>query len=839
MQALWSRAAQAQASCRCRMCLHSTNALTRRATTAAPRRRVTAADIFTACYTTILGTAALIDARHKNERRQELDDKLDRARAALKQLDATVDGKHGASQGAISSSGEISTYLQPKIGNESDRPLLEELKSICNATYRPKVRQSWMQDQVEWVNIEAAVAAEELDPGVSFREPVTHKDLAQTTTSILDLVDELLQLTRISSSQQVKGEVPTSDHAAEGIIKELEQLRHGREFPSYQFPTADGGYTAYVRAYLNRSIRRIFHQSVTSRETVARICYNLVTSGVPPTVHTYNTLIVGFNRMQRPDLAQAVINSYLDSNICSATEQTVICLLNHYRRPGGKEGMREVVQKMRVDWDDGLQLATSHNDRVRLAREPRWPKAKRTDPIYDHLIRSWLYHEEVGIACMTFVAGLRHSASLPIYTLHELFRTCLATADFCSARKLLAGIAQNFENFKTYLSWILKNNTITVAREVLQSLHQIITICWLPFGEIWGETYQKYATAATSLQAIISRLDAQLEIQEEAQRVRSPQPTVLDPFEMGLTHLGSTLSSRDRAKLSTRTLTEPERAYVRIAMHLSIKKRSSDLEEQMQSISAAFNAAIIGIKTGHDIDGTSVLFSDKGGRIFENQRLAARRALNQIDVSDDSLTIEDVASQLFRGAPNQDLTRPLEENDNWKRLSIPTLISFFGSDTVSSTPDQEEESSQSYLELEKRYRAAIESIHGLIFAHLTTERQLKIIYRENSYKEMNTKKLSSRLHLAMRYKLPAVLQTSYESQYNEFSDTYDAPGSLLQPGREEPASTKQEIPAKADNTAPDTRWIEDTWGAPYKHKEQDPLKIFREEGLCLENAAVG
>ncbi|KAI1305510.1 hypothetical protein F5Y03DRAFT_153738 [Xylaria venustula] len=839
MQALWSRAAQAQASCHCRMCLHSTNALTRRATTAAPRRRVTAADIFTACYTTILGTAALIDARHKNERRQELDEKLGRARAALKQLDNAVDGKNGASQGPISSSsGEIPAYLQPKIGSESDRPLLEELRSICNATYRPKVRQSWMRDQVEWVNIEAAVAAEEFDPKVSFREPVTHKDLEHTTTSILDLVDELLQLTRISSSQQVKGEVPTPHHVAEGIITELVRLRRGREFPSYQFPTADGSYTAYVRAYLNRSIRRIFHQAVTSRETVARICYNLITSGVPPTVHTYNTLIVGFNRMQRPDLAQAVINSYLDSKICSATQQTAICLLNHYRRPGGKEGMREVVQRMRLDWDDGGQLSTSHNDRVRLAREHKWPKAKRTDPIFDHLIRGWLYHEEVGIACMTFVAGLRHSASIPIYTIRELFRSCLATADFSSARKLLAGIAQNFERFKAYLAWIIKNNTITVLREVLQGLHQIITICWLPFGEIWGETYQTYATAAISLEAIISHLDAQLEIQEEAQRAPS-EPTALDPFKMGLAHLGLTLSSLDRARLSTRTLTESERVYARIAMRLSIEKRLSDLEEQMQSISAAFNAAIIGIKTGHDFDETSVLFCDKGGRIFENQRLAARRALGQLDASDDSLTIEDIASRLFREAPNKDLTRPLEEYDNWKRLSISTLISFFGSDPVSSTPDQGEELSQSYLEVEKQCRAATESIHGLIFAHLTTERQLKIMYRENSYHEVSTKKLSSRLHLALRYKLPAILQTSYESQYNEFSDTYDTPASLLQLGREEPTPIKQALPAKADNTAPDTRWIEDTWGAPYKHKEQDPLDIFREEGLCLENTAVG
>ncbi|KAI1424812.1 hypothetical protein F5Y12DRAFT_750290 [Xylaria sp. FL1777] len=826
MQTLWPRAAQAQSFCRCRICLHSANALTRRSATAASKRRVTVADVFTACYTTILGTAALIDARRKNERRRELDAELDRAKASLKQLNTrdrqdAVDGVNGAPYGATLFPRETLAYSKPWRGAESVLPLLEELKSICNITYRPIARQSWVQGQIDWVNIESGVIAEESNRAVSLREPLTDYNLADTTTTVLDLVDELLRLTRRSSSQQVQNDDQTSNHTEERIITELEDLRRGHEFPSYQFPTADQSYSARVRASLNKSIRRIFNQAVTSREMVGRICYNLLAAGVPPTIHTYNTLIIGFNRQRRPDLAQAVINSYLDRTTWPATDQTLICLLSHYRGRGGREGMREVVQKMRGVREDGLHLATFYDGHAPLPQTRRTPKAKRNDSTFDNLIRGWLYHEELGIACMTFVACLRNGASLPAYTLHELLRGCLATAHFSNARKLLAGIAQNFENFKVYLLWLIRNNTVAIVRGLLQSLHQIINICWLPFGEIFGETHKTYAVAATSLEAIICRVDAQLEAREAAPRSNPPEPASR--------HHELAVSSRGPAEPMKRMPAESNIAYTRIAMLVSIERRFGDLEERMQNLAAAVKAVIIGIKTGYNIDISTISSSDFiGSHVFETRRFATHRALNQIDPSGISLTIEDVASQLFRRIPDQALIRPLEEHDNWKRLSIPTLISFFGSNVVSPTPyeEDEEEFSQSYVELKQQYRAAKQTNNALIFSHLTQHRQLRVMYGHGNYNRVGTKGLASFLNVELKYKLPTVLQTTPQCQYNEFSNSYDAPVSLQRLRRDSPVSPIHIIPSEADNSTPDTEEdIEERHGTVHKWEEHDPLLI--------------
>ncbi|KAI0512899.1 hypothetical protein F5B22DRAFT_613658 [Xylaria bambusicola] len=835
MQTLWSRAAQAQSACRCRICLHSTNALTRRTTTAASRRRVTGADLFTACYTTILGTATFIDAHRKNQRREQLDGELSRARAALTQLNVcpgqeTTDEEHAATLGTVPAgtlSSELSGCLQPWKGDKSVRPLLEELKSLCNLTFRPVARQSWLEKQVDWVNVEAAIVIEEFNPSIKLREPLSHQSLAATTTTVLRLVGNLLRLTRVPSSRRAQDEAQPTNQAEDNIFAELEILRREQDFPGYQFPTVDPDYTWHIRGCLNRSIRRIFHQAVTPRETVGRISYNLLTVGVPPTIHTYNTLIVGFNRMQRPDLAQAVIDSYLDETAWPATDQTLICLLSHYRGPGGKEGFREAVQKMRGGREDGLHLATVCDEMYEMKRDrssrKRWKAgAKRTNATFNHLIKGWLYHEDVGIACMTFVACLRHGASLPVHTLHELLRGCLATADFSSARKLLTGIVDNFENFKTYLTWAISAHTVAVVQRLLQSLHQIINICWLPFSEIFGETEKKYATAATSLQAVMSHMAAQLEAQDE-----SLLPSVLsDTSEQLASASGETdavISPEDNTKLSKRTLTESERLYARIAMLVSIERRFGDLEERVQNLDAALKAAAIEAKTGHSIDVEPIMSPTfLGTPTYEKQRFATRRALSLLDVWDANLTIEDVAIQLFRNIPDKALIGPLEENGNWKRLSIPTLISFFNSTTVSTRSYD-----GPYEHLEERLEAIKDSTRALIFSHLTQDRQQRVMYNYGFYYNVGTRRLRSYLHANMKYNLPGVLQTSFEAQYNEFSNDYRTTTPLQTIPRENPAALNPVIPSKSNNSAAEsTGALKDDWGTAHKQEQQQDPPMF-------------
>ncbi|KAI0450396.1 hypothetical protein F5B21DRAFT_437984 [Xylaria acuta] len=846
MQTLWSRATQAQASCRCRICLHSTNALTRRSTTAASRRKITVADVFTACYTTILGTATIIDARRKNERRRKLDGELDRARASLHQLaggspQSALGGDPGVLDAETSSTSQLVRDITERTANKPARPLREELQSLCNLMYRPLARPSWMSDQLDWRSIEAAVAAEEQDPTIALQEPRTDYHLAETTATVLDLVDELLRCTETRTSPRPQEQPDIPDHAGDGVMEELEYLRQGRDFPSYQSPATDPNYSIRVRALLNESIRLIFSQAATPRETVSRICYNLLTVGVPPTIHTYNTLIVGFHQIQRQDLAEAVINSFLGRTNWPATDQTVVCLLAHYRRAGGREGMRDAVQRTWGARAQGLRLATLDKDphsRHRLTSKWRYALqrgrgtllVKRNDATFDHLIRGWLYHGEIDFACMSFVACLRNGSSIPIYTLQELFRGCLATADFANARKLLAGITRNFENFRLYLAEIAKYNSIAAVREILQSLGQIITICWLPFGSIFGETYRTFASTAASLRAMIRRLDVQLEVNEMARLLTLLSDAMSSDGPL-LTRLELAISGLDTPKLIRRTAAIYEDTYTRIVRVMSIDKRCRDLEEKTQNLVATYNGAIIRIKTGYDIDARSLLSSSLNDQASRDKRLALRRALSQLNVCDGPLTLDEVASLLFRRIPNQGLIRQLEENGDWKRLSIPLLVSFFGHNAA-SRPVVKHKLNKPYEQLQDQVEEAMDSIRALLFIHVSKKTQNRSMSHYSGYYNIPLWKLRSHLHRELKYGIFA--------QYDWSTVTYNTSNLLLQSGLEELAIQNRSIPFEADGSTSEMKLdLTKGWGKARRYQEDEDLSMLCEEDPRLQHAALG
>ncbi|KAJ2984720.1 hypothetical protein NUW58_g5914 [Xylaria curta] len=875
MQTLWSRAAQAQSSCRCRICLHSVNALTRRTATIAPKRKVTVADLFTACYTTILGTATIIDARRKNERRQELDAELSRAKASLKQAlsespASSLDGKeNGVLDEGISAPNHLQAYISRRAererrhglearpntplnegfaedlpgsdweesgipnrkryiinhlpvwnipswtGNEPDRSLLEELHSLYNITYPPFARQSWIQ--LDWSEIEASVIAEQEDFDFILREPRTSHHMTLTAKTVQNLVDKLLRQTGL-----YRAYAKYPNFGERRILKELEYLRRGPDFPSYQFASADSNYTMHTRGRLDESIRRVFKESKTSREAVAKICYNLLAAGVPPTIYTYNILIIWFNRIQRPDLAQVVVDSYLDQTVWPATDQTMLCLLNHYRGLSQREHMSEVAKKLKGR-EDGLHLAALYGgqsnvehltryQKCALERAMLFPKGQRTNATFDHLIRGWLSHEELGTACKTFVSCLRHGSSIPLYTLHELFRSCLAAADSSCARKLVMGITQNFENFQQYLIEIIGSNTVAEIGELLRSLEQIINICWFPYSEAFGrgQTHHTHAIAATSLETIISRLGVLLET-DGLTHTSSLASGSLDTDRSLLSRLKLAVASLNSSKLSRRTPTTSERAYARIAMLVSIDRRCHDLEERTQNLDAALKTVIIKLRTGYNVDPTSILLADGLVDGALDKQLCMRYAFSRLDVRDESLTIEDVASQIFRQIPNEHLVRQFETHEHWKRLGIPTLVAFFGVDSLPRPVYENDprDAGPLYRQVRELLRPVRDSIRALVFSYLSTQEQKKAMFIHGGYYRIPLPALIKSLHLDLDGRLHRVLRDPYQIED-------------IQPGleSEELDSHNPSILSETEDSTRRASWV----------LENDPIQSWRKAG---------
>lgn len=83
MQTVWSRVAKARCMCNCPSCVSTTNALTRRATTATVRRRIRFGNAFTVFSSSLAATAAFADSKRKDTRRREWERVIGETRAEI------------------------------------------------------------------------------------------------------------------------------------------------------------------------------------------------------------------------------------------------------------------------------------------------------------------------------------------------------------------------------------------------------------------------------------------------------------------------------------------------------------------------------------------------------------------------------------------------------------------------------------------------------------------------------------------------------------------------------------------------------------------------------------
>ncbi|CAJ2512109.1 Uu.00g077340.m01.CDS01 [Anthostomella pinea] len=775
MQSLWSRAAQAQFSCRCRACLHATNTITRRSTTAASRRKVTAADLFTACYTTILGTATVLDARRKEARRKELDAKLEKARAALSTLPGQESrsqhgGQHDGIETGPSNGPAYPTPLSSWRGQEASSTLLQELGHLCDITHRPLARPSWVQVQVDWVKIEAAIAAEERDPNCILREPKTDDHLGRTTTQIEELVGQLLSRsqTQNGTRNRDKAGIDGVDTEAEDALwKEVEDVRRSPHYPSYEYPERDIRNTARTRSMLSESIRRIFNQATSSKKVVGKICYNLLTSSAPPSMHTYNTLIAGFNRIQRPDLAQAVIDSYILNTAWPATQQTMVCLLNHYRGTNELEGMRDTIQRMRGVKDTGLNVRIFAKQLVHSDGFLKWAskncasrkhafvqRVHRGDDVFDSLIKCWLHYGQVCNAAMMFVACMRQGAMVQAETLHDLFRACLATVDVASARKLLIGIAKNFRGFAAIVNSIMRRSSTATSRMVVGSLSHLLEICWLPYDELYGLVGNTYRAATQELKLLVKRMQLQIEVQETTQLCMSTVKGLSNPGGSFVNRLDRAIADLEAVQQMRRKDSEAMIGFDRLAGLLSIDRRYRDLKDNIEAITAMAHALVIKMKTGYDFDTSSILTPERHRRPVGQSRYEApelshrvlRRALGHIELRSGPMTEGDVKNQLLQRIPNAaGLVKRLENSGNSEDMPMRVLASFYLPGSVDLPEPEDQGHNVGIRKLEEAVGNAEDDIRATLFVNLSSQTQHELRSQYPEWYRMPVEKVAEKL----------------------------------------------------------------------------------------------
>lgn len=382
------------------------------------------------------------------------------------------------------------------------RPAFERFIRSMHKAYDPAQRLGGPNFYTMGPNFDmiAESIQEESQPGgILHREPMTNQQFERYHGMMNKLVDSLI-------IQSYYDETPSDPEFARKSLESLDsawtaiRLLRSEGYPRYNHPDLDPAAAEEGRTKLTEMLRKLFDswdERTRSKYQVAKICYNLLVCPVPPSIHHYNALILGFTRKRMHNLSDLVVESLLEEGRLRPTSQTVACLLLHYRHKDDILGFYGIIRRMLALDNRGLLMRRRWSEEVmqipdlrKWAKQPEvttslkgnWviERPTRNRDIYETLVSGLLHFGRVKDAAKVFVASLQEKWGISVELLIQLLRQCLYTLDASAADILLQGFV---ENARVMNALVLRANC---PRKMAEHLYPLLNMgkppSW-PFSE--------------------------------------------------------------------------------------------------------------------------------------------------------------------------------------------------------------------------------------------------------------------------------------------------------------------------------------------------------------------
>ncbi|KAJ6439579.1 pentatricopeptide repeat domain-containing protein [Purpureocillium lavendulum] len=421
----------------------------------------------------MFATAAVVDAVRKEDRRRDLDRQLEEARQDLSDL-----RDRGASEAPKSA------FQPTDLTIEQMDALWRSLKNIYNnrpymkeidkpATISASEMVSTLQSEyygcpteasmraarrTDYERLEQAIMAEESDKGIVSRESRNKLHLFNESSSIEHLVRQLLRRAEILD----KGSSPSPS------FDEARQLAE-KGCANFTFRSIDPGRAKKNTSLLNRRLRSLMDApQLGVKERIGRICYNLLVSAHPPDMHTYNTLIVAFDKAGYHAFADALVNSFFHERLLRPTPSTFVAILNHYKatnnhgkflralacltgadsKTGAKIGRRHVgdIENSPVlrKWAADTRLRTRTGDWV-------WDHVPLSRPLVEEVITGLLQFRLFDQAASFFVTCMRTGVAVSTSVVKQILDELIAALDWRAALRVIRGFSNATQQWKAIL----------------------------------------------------------------------------------------------------------------------------------------------------------------------------------------------------------------------------------------------------------------------------------------------------------------------------------------------------------------------------------------------------
>jgi len=456
----------------------------------------------------MFATAALVDMKLKDDRRKQWDIAIAEAKASSNVARAgdsssTLEGaanklESGSSKpqslvqnmalsilGALEQSSTRSPAISVRdesmptsLSTGRDMPLeakLETLDSHVRGVFISEGLQSAEEGSVP-------VGIEEIDPDnaprhnrkLRDREPQDHVHLQHMQEMVLKLVTRFLVGKEYFSTESAETTHSFQDLKLQAklMADQVALLKTGRIWrPRYSLLYER---VLEERKSLNQSITTILTTEVSNPENVdsmvAKICYNLLISSAPPSINTYNIMLIHFTRLQQHHLAQAVVDSFFEDSRFRPTSCTVAAILDHYAATGDRAGFDSVIHHMRGVAGD-MRLRRRHINALVDPKTQLWAqqwnithrnshliaKVPRNPLIFNSLILGSLRVVGVKRAAMYFKAALREGCHVTVDVFISVAQACLTKQKKKVASALLSAIIIRWHQCKG--SWRLESYT--------------------------------------------------------------------------------------------------------------------------------------------------------------------------------------------------------------------------------------------------------------------------------------------------------------------------------------------------------------------------------------------
>lgn len=469
MQSLWSRATQVQ-RCGCRSCSTVVSRLGQRATVA-PRRRASFAEVFTACYSSVFASAALIDSMHKEERRLDIDRRIEEARqdlGSLKEREVleSVEVISPERQLELLTDNQMDGVWQSLKTISTTRPYITDVRDLVqlspsdpngklrgNRYFRRRGRQIPAPMKTKLDLLEKAIMIEEYDESVPGRDAITLEHLHIQSEGVKSLVRRLMHTAQRQAQLSTGWKFGPIFGETSKILK--------RKWPTYTLRGLAPGAARQETCKLNNALRNILASRRLSKEQkIGRVCYNLLATSHLPDMHTYNTLIVAFDKIGMYSCSRHIIRSFFHDRTLLPTMCTHTAVLHHYQATENHfQFLRTIECLCGVNPTTGALVRRKH---IRAVEENRrllmWSLNSRVctrvgNFIYEHAPLSKTLVEEViqGLlafklfneAVHVFIMCLQRMVSLAAGTIKQVLDDCLYSLDWHASSLLWRALSRH------------------------------------------------------------------------------------------------------------------------------------------------------------------------------------------------------------------------------------------------------------------------------------------------------------------------------------------------------------------------------------------------------------